>query len=425
MMKRSVRFYGVVVLAVVFLLVFAFYFLEGAVIDYFTGNVALDIKEKYKVGEEIKGNLKFKIREGELVPADSDVVVSYAGSEKKYKLSELVAFGQVNGEFYTEGVSISGTGEGYGKEGSKKVFPEVSFDLRITDDEENEKDENNEDLQNESEDDEDEEDSEENEAEDSDEEEDEIEEEGEEIAEDDAEGDSDGDSDDGDVSERITGAAISESEYIVSGKVQKDEDYEYDLENDQTAELVSGSVKVNGEEIDEGEIKVKVGEKKVSVSTKYFISEEGFGEDYLGDKKLELNIDLKKFEFVANSNSALNVKLVYDGAVIVESEKYILVEEKKSEKDNESIANFTETNISILNKTVIDLDDVLLTVTQKEAVLMEPVKWVRRVDIGWAASVTFELPLSAENIQVKKYLSSGDFNTGSFFTGKSKFDSNR
>src|SRR3989344_4006937 len=98
----------------------------------FTGKATLDIKTNYRMGEQIDGALTFNLKEGELVPSNSKVLINYGNYSKEFLLSSLVSDGLVSGDFYAEGVSLSGSGEGYGLIGSKTIYPEISFSLKLS-----------------------------------------------------------------------------------------------------------------------------------------------------------------------------------------------------------------------------------------------------------------------------------------------------
>ncbi|MFH1918000.1 MAG: hypothetical protein ABIJ14_02775, partial [Nanoarchaeota archaeon] len=65
-----------------------------------TGKVSLDVKSKYTQGEIIKGDLKFSLKEGELIPANSKLIINLGGTIQEFILSDLVDSGLVEGEFY-------------------------------------------------------------------------------------------------------------------------------------------------------------------------------------------------------------------------------------------------------------------------------------------------------------------------------------
>src|SRR3989344_7410693 len=327
----------------------------------FTGRATLDIQERYKFGEMLGGKIVLKTKGGELIPADSKIIVSFGDVEKEVLLSEVVSeIEKVEGDFYVEGVSLSGNGEGYGVSGKRNVFPEVSFELEIfesavTDvsvDEAEEVVEENAEVSSEEEEvesfseggDVDEEvvgdGVDENtgvvEAEsssgDSEDEETSSETEGSFSGDSDGfsessggEGGSNGESSgSGESSEgegvEITGAVISESSNVVSGKVKKGEKFEYEINEGQDVKIVAGSVSVNGERVGDSEISLDVKKKKVVVSTNYKFEEEGFGEDYYGGQGVKISVPLDGFGIDAKSGGSLSVHLIYGDEGLVEAE---------------------------------------------------------------------------------------------------------
>jgi hypothetical protein len=469
----------------------------------FTGKVALDIKSKYVAGEEVEGNLEFSLKEGELIPADSRLIIELGDEVQEFFLSELVDFELVEGEFYAENTNVSGNGKGYGLIGSKKIYPELDFELRIFDleieetgevgevgqedeiiieDELEEQESEEEDLEEEQGTNESEEESEvEEEQEDEevieedlvedeqeDEEEPAIEEggadsgsESEALGSADEDSDSEessdggkesssgessgeetgdseesssesssssGDSDsssggssdsgsegseEGNSGAGITGSVISETEEIVSGVVSKKNDFVYEFSEGKTAELVSGSVNLDGNEINDSAVKVNSGKKKVVVSTNYFIEESGFGGEFLGNKGLKLEINLEQFGLIVENDSELVVRLVYEDEVLVEEVKDLVVEVEENETEIEEDlvpVNITKINITeeLFNETTINETIVVsnlsisFNTTQYGAVLNKPVKWKKNIKLDKEGVVRVEIPKSAENIIVSK-----------------------
>ena len=83
-------------LIIILLISFLFFFSSNI-----TGNVSLDIKSSYNKGEIIDGKLNLNLLEGEFIPADSKVMVSYGNISKEFNLSSLIAESAINGRFYT------------------------------------------------------------------------------------------------------------------------------------------------------------------------------------------------------------------------------------------------------------------------------------------------------------------------------------
>ena len=99
-----------------------------------TGFISLEIEPSYAEGGQLNGLIKLGLKSGELLPQDSKILVNLAGTEKEFLLSDLISADTTSiasGNFYVEGQSISGTGEGYGVAGVKENYPTITFDLQI------------------------------------------------------------------------------------------------------------------------------------------------------------------------------------------------------------------------------------------------------------------------------------------------------
>ena len=59
------------------------------------------------------------------------VNVKLGNQERTYSLSDILGVDGKEGNFYVEGKELSGSGLGYGVEGEKIVYPEISFKLKI------------------------------------------------------------------------------------------------------------------------------------------------------------------------------------------------------------------------------------------------------------------------------------------------------
>ena len=126
--EKKEIFNSLKIIGIVLVLLLLFFGFKGY---FLTGNVSLNIKSNYGAGEELSGALKFNIKEGELIPADSIVRVDFGGGVKDFVLSDLVSEDIVSGDFYAENSGISGNGAGYGLIGEKEIYPDVDFELRV------------------------------------------------------------------------------------------------------------------------------------------------------------------------------------------------------------------------------------------------------------------------------------------------------
>ena len=120
--------YFLIIIAVFLLIIFLLNYLAKSL----TGKAVLGITTSYKENETLKGILSLSLKEGELIPADSIVTIKMPSNSYNYKLSDLVTDKTVNGNFYAEGSSLSGGGEGYGFSGKKVSYPDVNFTIKIS-----------------------------------------------------------------------------------------------------------------------------------------------------------------------------------------------------------------------------------------------------------------------------------------------------
>ncbi|MBI2044819.1 DNRLRE domain-containing protein, partial [Candidatus Pacearchaeota archaeon] len=118
---------GILSIMLIVLLIYLVFVLQfGA-----TGKASLDIQSVYAEGENLKGQVNLILKQGELFPTDSQVVIDNVGKVEQYLLDSLIYNEKVTGDFYVEGQNISGYGEGYGIPGNKEVFPQVLFSFRV------------------------------------------------------------------------------------------------------------------------------------------------------------------------------------------------------------------------------------------------------------------------------------------------------
>ena len=419
------------------LLVFAFillivsaYFISSNI----TGNVSLDIKTNYDLGEPISGKLELNLLEGELIPANSMVLVEYGNISKEFILSDLVLDDLSDGDFYVQGKSISGKGLGYGLAGKIVTYPSVNFDFYLSETGSSGSPEQN---------------TQEKEESDS---------QGGELVSEDVNGENLEESNaqspeaqspevqsSESIDTSITGAVISDSN-IISGVVSKEQDFTYSLLDGQTASLVEGSVSSEGTSLEDNVIEFDLNSNEILVTTDYFIEREGFGQDYIGDNSKNLVLNLDSFELIANTESDIKISLVYDSNILVEASEFITLSNTEalnsseinenqegvsgvSEVVNEPIlnetivnqttinetinqTNFNQTivnqtqieNVTALNETLVNGTLIDVKITQYNAVIGQPVRWVKTIslDLNDSLNLTVEIPASADNVTVNK-----------------------
>ncbi len=416
----------------VLVLIFLAFFFFG--IGKLTGNAILTSQDE-------ENKISLSLKPGELIPSSSIVIFEDKNQKKyEYNLSDLTAELPVQGNYYVDGKSISGNGEGYGTEGNKKIFPEVYFELTLkssqneekSDDEQiNERGNETEEIENQTEQNnfteqnpiEPNEENPEQPLEQNSENQTEpnapaeqtseqtVEEEqiplqtpdetaNNELASeinqnpaDDSESAQTGNTADaGQISEtanneqtsetgvensntdsnegisapitgnivsrlfrtisnfflslKLTGNAISESTEI-KGSVSADKPFIYNLNADESIELVSGSVKTDSQNLEDNAIEISRQEGRIVISTQYYNTEKGFGKDYFGEERKILDLNLP--ENISQNN--LRIKIQYDG------EDLLLLGE------NEKTGNFTNETLPV---SAIDFSVMPLSNREKE-----------------------------------------------------------
>lgn len=355
-----------------------------------TGKITLQLEPSIS-GEQIDGNLILKVKAGELIPSDSVVLVSLNNQIKEIPLSQLVSLSQLNGDYYSEGSSLSGGGGGYGFIGTKKVYPDVDFKLRVLEEVSEETPTEipitpsepapetpqeatpsipEEEITPETP-------------------EEEIEEEPQETPEEtpsetaippaeEAQTPKE-EKKEGKESKKeettsetpqatpietqvettpepapvesvpetpvetpaeaspVTTQAIKENE--IEGSVNKNKDFNYNLQEGETVEIKKNSVKVKGEQIEDSVVSLSVSDNVARVTTDYSLEEEGFGEDYLGEEH-EIIINLNSLGISAEDGE-LSIQIKAQESIIAETSAEVSVLGETNETSEEIPENET------------------------------------------------------------------------------------
>lgn len=283
------------ILIVVALVYFSFFPRE-----ILTGRVIVNLEADYQETQPLGGKLRFSLKEGELIPASSKIVFENKGVAFEYDLRNVVSGESVEGNFYVEGLSVSGTGEGYGILGERQTFPTVYFVLSVLSQEEPEIKEPPEEIQ----------------------EEKSIEElESEEPIEQ-VESPEGGAPITGGVISNFfgkltgTGNVVIKFESEVEGEVSAEKVFTYALLEGETAELKPRSVRTDSKKLSDDEVDIRIEGNEVIVTTGYSESEEGFGEDYLGGTGKDIIIDLSKLNLILEPGE-LKIRLIHEKGEII------------------------------------------------------------------------------------------------------------
>lgn len=403
-----------------------------------TGKVALQVQENYLAGEQVQGNLELSLKHGELIPAGTKILIENGGEISEFLLSDLISGNIAEGNFYAEGTSISGEGQGYGIIGKKKIYPDVYFELQIVgkgmeqiETEATEKIPQQQFNETETEPTATEEtketpvgsESETPGVETSTEKEKGSESPNAQSASENAEAtsssepsteSSSSESGSSENSAGITGEIVNENN--IEGKVSKDNPFNYELPEKKSAKIKKGSIRTDVKELSESDINLKVSDSVAVVTTNYYETEQGFGEDYLTDEKVNFNIDLSQFGLTAKQGQLL-IRLVYSDTLRGTSEeissvsKNINVEGEIPEQNiteifNETIPEIPVTNVTIpeqnltatptINVSVIEN----LTSLQYKAIAGRPVKWIKIIKTTNETDLV-EIPKKSNNITIK------------------------
>lgn len=384
-----------------------------------TGNVVFSMDANYQKGEILDGKLDLVLNEGELIPSSSKIFFENSGEAYEFVLSDVLFDESVEGDFYLEGMDFSESGSGYGIEGVKTEYPEVYFILEVYSEQSSEQEnsgggssgseiENSEETQVEneiveevveetSEEIESEEVIEEESVEEPEEiienygeeaseevieevvqeetnnaEEQTVEENSEPIAESTSE-EQNTEPETQETTAPITGGVISrifkftgkvtmEFENEISGKVSAGEEFVYELQDGQKAELKPKSVKTDSGELGDNFVSVKTQGNKVIVTTDYSEKQKGFGKDYLGDSKKTISIDLNKLNLNLEEGELIT-RLVYEGKEIISLSTFL----EEGEISNEIVLEENET-VEEMNET---MEEFNLTINESSEEILE------------------------------------------------------
>ena len=357
--------------AIVVLIIVTVFFINHSPL---TGKAILGINTEYKENETLNGDFTLILKDGELIPADSVITINMNDKKYEYPLSDLISQSSSEGNFYSEGSSVSGIGQGYGIAGTKISYPKVGFTMRIissvesaeepaqtSSEEANEQTqtetpaeipaETNEPAQSETT--------------------------GEVVSGQTIEQNKEQSQETASTTEEITQtetqtqtssaetqsevpsqelSSSSESESEMSGisaitgsvvanlkkegdieaKTSKNSPYKYKLKNGESVEIVSSEHEIN--------LNIEGGE--AVISTDYSETEIGFGKEFLGNEKREIIIDLSSLKIPAESG-VIAMSLAYNGIIIASVADTLSVESPivKNESERPEL-NIPESNIT-------------------------------------------------------------------------------
>ena len=102
----------------------------------------------------------------------------------------------------------------------------------------------------------------------------------------------------------------------IDGQVSVDNPFTYTLNEGETVEVKSKSVRTSLEDLSDNVINLEVEGNDVIVTTDYSEGEKGFGVEYLGEDTKSLNLDLSKLNLLLNKGD-LKISLIYSEEELV------------------------------------------------------------------------------------------------------------
>jgi len=371
---------------------FLVYFLSSFNFAGFTGMAILSTDVNYTENQPIKGNVAIQLREGEMLPADSKLILENAEQSYEYNINELVSNQATSGDFYIEGVSLSGTGEGYGIEGEREIYPPVSFVLNIYPVDENAS------VQPEP-----------------------IENDAVVVVNESVNADNESanisepvqpvdtttnETLDTSVTEPavlenvnpeatetspITGFFVRAFNFIlgltptgnvvlegneISGQASFNNPFVYDILGGEAVQLKQGSVNVNGNALSDDVVEISVNGNQIVVETSYSEMEKGYGQEFLGENTETLNLDLSELGLVLNDGE-LVVKIVSGSQEIISTS--IILQNGETASVVETILNETEINVTIeqpRNQTIANETPVFQNDGSVQVITAETVQFI-------------------------------------------------
>ena len=329
----------------------------------FSGRVILNIEENYQEGEVIQGKINFELKQGELLPYDTKIIIENAENFYEFNLSDLVDTNPTEGKYFIEKIELTGEGKGYGIAGQKEIIPPVFFKLNITSKKQNKTEEESTPI-------------EENQTE--------------EITEESPTPIT------GNIINSIplffrtilTGKIIEEE---IQGDVSKNNPAEYNIPENSNIEIISGSVKTEEKELPENTLNINIENNKVIISTDYSEITEGFGEEYLEEEIKIFPINLNDLN-ISLEEGDITIKMIYQEKEIYSIQDQISPEqptEEPTEEEPEPLENITNETQSITNETNftiekinISIENITIDLTFEQINLTEKEKQLLKDEIG-------------------------------------------
>jgi hypothetical protein len=146
--------------------------------------------------------------------------------------------------------------------------------------------------------------------------------------------------------------------YEINGKVSKDNPFSYELNPGESVELVSGSVKYNNKNLQDSILSIKQEGNFIIIQTDYSENEKGFGEGYIG-KTYTIPLDIKDIPFSETilNQDKINVYIAYNNETIAFIKEINLSKTIKENQIPLNIDNGINNDSSLLNESTFILDN--------------------------------------------------------------------
>ncbi len=348
-------------------LILIFFLIKGNL----TGNVTLNLANQNVdgVSENSLQEISLSLKQGEFIPDSSNLVFDTSQGSYEFPLKELVEEESIQGDYFVEGESLTGQGTGYGFIGEKIIYPELEFTLisrisstssqDISPSEEIQEEQivdNTTLIQ----------------------EEPPIEEE--QIIEEEQAPEEPGVV--SDVLEivnnfflgmSLTGNVVESSSDIseITAKVSKDNPFIYELKENEIVELVSGSVNVNGNIVEDNFLNVYTENGKFIVESDYSEIQQGYGSEFLTEENKILTFPVPEQIVLLGD---YNVRLVYPQDEQELNVDIILPEQTSEEviiPEEEIILNNSEQQNINTSQIILNFSKLELTSEEKQILINE------------------------------------------------------
>jgi parallel beta-helix repeat protein len=110
----------------------------------------------------------------------------------------------------------------------------------------------------------------------------------------------------------------------VEGSVSAIENFTYSLQENESIGIEQGSVHTSSKNLDDNAVSLLIEDGKAIVTTTYSETEEGFGQDYLGNEQYDLRLNFEDFG-LSYEPGTLDMQIIYNDIIITE-DKVVLEE---------------------------------------------------------------------------------------------------